>query len=119
MHEFSIAKGITELALAHSEGKPVTAVKVRVGPLRRIVPATLEAGFARATQGTAADGARLELEVSDDGFPCPVCERDWIPAAAGRRCAACGPGLLGVGRQLEVEWIEVEEPVTVPAWIRG
>lgn len=107
----------------------MTVVRVRVGALRQVVPASLRFNFEIVTRDTACDGARLELEVIAAQLSCARCGQEWDPAprpatesgqlvaAPTFRCPTCGTGDADVvaGQELEVESIDVEEePCTAP-----
>jgi hydrogenase nickel incorporation protein HypA/HybF len=110
VHEYSIAAGVVETALAHAEGRRVTEVKLRVGALRQVVPATLTLAFGLTARGTACEGARLEQEFVPCRLRCPSCEVEWTAREPDFRCRACGwPALVLSGDELRVESIEVEE----------
>jgi hydrogenase nickel incorporation protein HypA/HybF len=110
MHELSIAGSIVRIAEAHADGRPVTAIQVRVGALRQVVPSALEFAFELVARGTAAEGAALELEEVAVEVSCRTCgaasEVHGFPLA----CRACGGLNVDVvcGEELLVESLEVE-----------
>ena len=128
MHELSISQAILDTALRHAQGRRVSIVHVRVGSLRQVVPDSLSFYFEIVTRDTACDGARLDLEPVAALLRCDGCGREWDPAppplathgeipadglppVPSFRCAECGePGTVLAGAELEVEWIEVEDP---------
>jgi hydrogenase nickel incorporation protein HypA/HybF len=61
MHELGIAAEIVEVACARSGGARVRHVVVRVGRGSAVLPEALEMAFALAAEGTAAEGARIEI----------------------------------------------------------
>jgi hydrogenase nickel incorporation protein HypA/HybF len=74
MHELSVAAAIARIAARHAGGRRVTAVEVRVGHLRQVVPDSLTFAFELLAEGTVLEGAELRLE----------------PVAPAGRCRACG-----------------------------
>jgi len=110
VHELSIAQAIVDVALRHAGEDHVTAVAVRVGKLRQVVPSALEFSFELCAHGTAVDGATLELEVVPVGVRCRGCGARSEPEEFPLACAACGS--LGVevvqGEELEVQSLELE-----------
>ena len=110
MHELSISSAIVNTAERHAAGRKVTAVDVRVGSLRQVVPGSLVFYF----------------EIVAPLLRCPDCGREWDPAPpplatheplAGSglppvpafRCPDCiAPGEVIAGDELEVESIEVQ-----------
>ena len=112
MHEFAIASGVVDVAMAHCKGRRVTVVNLRVGALRQVVPDTLATAFVLAARGTPCEGARLEQELVRAVLGCPACSHDWMPQEPDFRCFACrGPAVVMAGRELEIESIEVEDHV--------
>ena len=63
MHELSLAGAVIDTVERHAAGRRVTAVYLRVGHLRQVVPASLEFYFEHVARGTVCDGARLEQEL--------------------------------------------------------
>ncbi len=138
VHELSLSSAIVDTALRHAEGRRVTAVNMRIGALRQVVPDSLVFYFEIVSRETVCEGARLEHELVGAMLRCPECERQWDPAPPPMathggpldvfpglptfRCPGCGSGGGEVlrGGEFEVESIEVEaseakeEPCTAP-----
>lgn len=115
MHELSVAEAIVDVAARHAAGRRVTKVEVRVGHLRQVVPDALEFAFTLVTQGTALDGAELEITHVPAAGRCRACGTDSVMEDFPLRCAACGGLEMDVhaGEELQVEALELdEEPVT-------
>jgi hydrogenase nickel incorporation protein HypA/HybF len=69
MHELSLLADLLrkiESVALREQVSAVTRVTVRVGALCHLSPAHLREHFARAAQGTIAEGARLDIEVLTD-----------------------------------------------------
>ncbi|MFN8544658.1 MAG: hydrogenase/urease maturation nickel metallochaperone HypA [Candidatus Binatia bacterium] len=68
MHEHSLLRAlmtqVEAAARAHGAAR-VRVVRVKLGPLAHLDPEHLRHHFAAAARGTAAEGARLEIEVTD------------------------------------------------------
>ena len=110
MHEYSVAMGLVEMALRHADGRRVTAVNLRVGALRQVVPDALAFAFELTARGTACEGARLEQELVACRLRCPSCAVEWTAAEPNFRCRACGwPAVVLNGNELQMESIEVAE----------
>lgn len=76
MHELSIAERLLPpvLATAREHGaERVTGLLVRAGRLQQIVPESLELCFRAVSEGTAAEGAKLRLEVTPIRGRCRRC----------------------------------------------
>lgn len=133
MHELSISSAVVETALKHAGGRKVTAVHLRVGRLRQVVPDSLAFYFEIVGRDTACEDARLELELVEALMGCDCCGQEWDPAPAAEpslhpglgsmpvlpqfRCPACeGTGARVLrGEELEVESIDVEDDTPVAA----
>jgi glutathione S-transferase len=61
MRELSVAQAIVDVVNRHSRGRTVVGVEIRVGRSREVVPETLDFAFSLLTEGTALDGAELQI----------------------------------------------------------
>ena len=111
MHELSLSRAIVETAVKHAGGRRVSAVSLRVGRLRQVVPDTLEFYFAFAARGTVCEGARLEQEIIAAALRCRACGHAWEITIPAFRCPRCSSADVRVatGEEFEVESIDVEE----------
>ncbi len=111
MHELSISSAIVDTVVRHAEGRPVTAVRVRLGRLRQVVPSSLAFYFELVSRETVCEGARLEQEVVPATLRCSSCAHAWEIDAPLFRCPRCESTdvIVTAGEELEVESIEVEE----------
>ncbi len=109
MHELSIAEAIVEMVSAKAGGRPVEAVRIRVGRLAGVVTESLEFCFALAATGTPLDGATLEIEQPPGAAHCRSCGQDWELADLILLCP-CGSADVEVtsGRELDVATVRVE-----------
>ncbi len=128
MHELSLSSAIHATVIRHADGRPVTSVQMKIGRLRQVVPDSLAFYFDIVSQGTAADGAKLEMELVPALLRCNVCDTEWDPAPPPAndeddllmppmfRCPACEAGGAEVvqGEEFEVESIIVDEPEAAP-----
>jgi hydrogenase nickel incorporation protein HypA/HybF len=111
MHELSIAGAIVAIAERHAAGRRVTAVEVRVGHLRQVVPDSLAFAFELVAEGTALEGAELVLHEVPAAGRCRVCATDGPLTAFPLQCAVCGGLDVEVtrGEELVVDSLELEE----------
>jgi hydrogenase nickel incorporation protein HypA/HybF len=111
MHELSVATAILNTALKHADDRPVSAVSLRVGAMRQVVPDSLRFYFEIVARDTACEGAALELVEITTELQCSDCERRWSPRIPAFRCPDCGSANVQVlaGEELDVEYIEVED----------
>jgi hydrogenase nickel incorporation protein HypA/HybF len=69
MHELSLLADLfrkIESVARREQASAVTRVTVRIGALCHLSPSHLREHFARAAQGTIAEGARLDIEALTD-----------------------------------------------------
>ena len=111
MHELAISSAVLESVLRHADGRRVSAVKLRVGHLRQVVPDSLEFYWGIVTRDGVCEGSVLEQEVIAARLECTACAREWEIELPVFRCPSCGGAKVQVvsGDELEVESIEVEE----------
>ena len=61
MHEVSLGEAILDAVERRAEGRKVVRVKVRVGTHHSASEPALDQGFALVSEGSVAEGARLEI----------------------------------------------------------
>ena len=112
MHELSVASAIIDTAARHAGGRRVTAVYVRAGQLRQVVPESLAFYFEHVARDTLCEGARLEQEVVDARLRCNPCDYEWAIEIPAFRCPTCGGSDVEIasGNEFEVESIEIGSP---------
>jgi hydrogenase nickel incorporation protein HypA/HybF len=111
MHELSIAEGVVDVAVRHARGRRVTAVELKVGHLRQVVPSALEFAFELVAQGTPVEGARLVLEQVPAKVACRACSAEGEVGDFPLACPDCGGLDVEVvgGEELLVDSLELEE----------
>jgi hydrogenase nickel incorporation protein HypA/HybF len=112
VHELSIAQNLIALvleSLPDPEGTArVESVAVRIGALSGVVPEALRSAFAPAAFGTAAQGARLDVERVEVVAWCEACRREVsLPGPQRLRCPFCAAPTPRVvhGRELELSTV--------------
>jgi hydrogenase nickel incorporation protein HypA/HybF len=73
VHEMAITQSVVDAVCEHAAGRRVHSVKVEVGALCAVVPDSMQFCFGLATEGTIADGARLDLDVRPGSAQCRAC----------------------------------------------
>ena len=117
MHEMSIVTSLLSLVqeeLSKRQLHQLRVVRVRHGMLANIVPEAMSFAFEALTQGTAFEGARLELEEEPLVLRC-ACGASFSPVQKQEvlfaPCPECG-AILGhaveKGRELYLQHIEAE-----------
>lgn len=129
MHELAISRAIVDTVIRHAEGRRVSAVELRLGALRQVVPSSLTFYFEITSRETVCEGAALELDLVRALMRCRECGREWDPepepllegdpaAMLPRfRCPACEAAGAEVvaGNELLVESIDVSDAVAEAA----
>jgi hydrogenase nickel incorporation protein HypA/HybF len=111
VHELSLATGIVETVIKHADGRPVTAVEMRIGTLRQVVPESLDFYFGICSRDTVCEGADMRQEIVRARLHCRSCGEEWQIDEPNFRCRSCGGTDVEViaGTEFEVESIEVTE----------
>jgi len=111
MHELALGTAIVDTVVAHADERKVTAVYMRIGRLRQVVPDSLLFYFEILSKDTVVEGARLELELIPARLRCAPCAREWEVDMPAFRCPTCsGADVTAVsGEEFEVESIDVSD----------
>lgn len=112
MHELSLSSAVVNTVVKHSEGRPVSLVRLDVGGMRQVVPDSLEFYFGLVAKDTVCEGARLEQNLIPVRLQCSSCGREWEPVDPVFRCTGC-PGAETVvlqGEEFEVDSIVISQP---------
>jgi len=107
----SLATAVVDVAVRHAAGRRVTAVELRVGGMRQVVPSSLSFYFAICGRDTLCEDARLEQVIVPTRLRCEKCESEWEPDLPFFFCASCASSDVKVvgGEEFEIESIIVEE----------
>ena len=103
MHELAIAESIVRIAQSHADGRRVTKVYLKAGPLAF--------GFELVAQETSVEGAELVLEEVPAAGKCRACGSESRLESFPLQCKACGSFDLEIvaGEELYVESLEIED----------
>jgi hydrogenase nickel incorporation protein HypA/HybF len=115
MHELSIASAVLNTAVKHAGDRRVEVVAMRVGGLRQVVAQSLRFYWEIVARDSVCEGARLELTEVRTRLCCGECAHEWEPSIPAFRCPRCASSQVTVvaGEELEVDYIEVEEPACI------
>ena len=104
MHELAIAEAVIRIASEHAAGRPVSAVFVKVGHLRQVVPSALEFAFELLAPGVA-----LELTEVPAAGRCRACGTESDLPVFPLTCGRCGGTDMEIvrGEELLVDALEV------------
>lgn len=113
MHELSITEHILEDCL--KEAKRLKASKIRVirlciGQLKGIVPDCIQIYLDMLSEGTPAEGARIEAEFLPVKVRCRECRREGQISPHHLECPHCGSLALELlsGREFYIKSMEVD-----------
>ena len=113
MHELSIAQALIDAAceaVGQSAGSRVTRVFVQVGALAGVVSEALQFSFGIAAEGTACEGAVLQIEFVPLSVHCPRCDTSkTLTDLYSRFCPDCGgvASTILTGRELDLVQVEI------------
>ena len=107
MHELSIANAVVEACAERAAGARVLRVRLEIGQLAAVLPDALRFSFDVCAQGTAVEGAELEIVEITGRAECNDCRRT-MALTSPFACCDCG-GLLRIiaGEELRVKDMEV------------
>ena len=111
MHELAIAQNV--IAIIGAEAKKsgftkVVSIKLAVGEVCGVVPQCLDELFPIASEGTVAEGAKLDCYGIPIAVRCSECSFEGRPERGA--CPRCGSESIKLisGREFFVDSIEVE-----------
>ena len=113
MHELAIAHSILDIAVAAAEkagARRIMKVNVVAGQLRGILPLQLTFWFGILAEGTLAQDACLNLEITPMRGRCRECAQNFIVEDYRHQCPQCGSRDIQSdgGTELRLSDIEVE-----------
>jgi hydrogenase nickel incorporation protein HypA/HybF len=110
MHEIGMCEGLVDLVRQHADGRRVAEVRVRVGARHAVVGEAFDQAFALAAEGSAAEGADLDLVITPVTVECGACGRRSESTDVLAVCPLCGGGDVDVhgGDELVLESVRFE-----------
>lgn len=118
MHELSLATALLEQVAqlaAEQHAVRVTSVHVVCGARLAVVPEFLQTAFEAVAEGTAAEGAALQVDEEPLLVRCRPCGARYEPEVDDYRCPSCGQAdvdfLAGSDLVLRAIVLEASEPV--------
>ncbi|MGH3612791.1 MAG: hydrogenase maturation nickel metallochaperone HypA [Pseudonocardia sp.] len=111
MHELSIAQAIAQKVRERAASRAVSAVAIRVGHFRQVVPDALEFSWTMITQGTPLEGCRLGIEQVPATVHCQNCDSTTVLDLPILLCGSCeGANVtLVTGEEFMVVSLELSE----------
>lgn len=110
MHELAITRNIVAIVGEAAAGRRVRRVMLDVGKLSGVMPDAIAFCFDAVAQGTALDGARLDIRQIDGRASCGDCGAEFAAETVFARCK-CGSRrvTLIAGEELDIKAMELEE----------
>jgi hydrogenase nickel incorporation protein HypA/HybF len=104
----AITQSVVDAVCEHAAGRRVHSVRLEVGALCAVVPDSMQFCFELATQGTVADGARLDVDLKAGVARCRTCDHEFELPDLILLCP-CGSADVEVmaGRDLRILSMEV------------
>ena len=108
MHELSITQSVVDTVTERTAGAQVAVVHLRIGKLSGVVPDAVRFCFDLIADGTALEGARLEIDEPAGRASCRGCGQDFGLSDLVLLCP-CGSADVSIsdGQQLAVTSVEV------------
>lgn len=110
MHELGIASNIVAIVADASKGRRVRRVTLEIGKLSGVMSAAVAFCFDAVAQGTAVEGAELEIREIDGLARCQSCGGEFAAETLFTPCACGSRRLVFVrGEELNVKSAEFME----------
>jgi hydrogenase nickel incorporation protein HypA/HybF len=107
MHELSLATAVVDACADRAAGARVLRVRVEVGQLAAVLPDALRFCFEICAQGTAVEGAQLEILETPGCAVCQGCGETIALSSPFGRCACGGILRIVAGDELRVKDMEI------------
>jgi hydrogenase nickel incorporation protein HypA/HybF len=111
MHEMSIAQNLIEIIeeeMGKHGAKSLRSVRLHIGQLSAVVPEALSFCFEVITEGTALQGARLDMEIIPLKGHCPECGAEFEIEDYAFVCPSCGSTRIETASGQELSIVELE-----------
>ncbi len=118
MHELSIAQSLIEVACdaaTENAAKRITKLRLRIGRMAGVVEEALRFSFDLAAEGTACEGAALDIEDVAVSVMCPACNgAKVLEDCYALMCPTCQTPTSQIltGQELELVSLEVADHAT-------
>lgn len=112
MHEIALSAQLADVVRRNARGHSVTDVRVRIGALRQVVPATLQYAWTFTVKGTDLEAATLSIEWVDAVIRCQRGHTRVVAADAylDLKCWECDADTHVIqGEEFTVIDIEIQE----------
>ncbi len=107
MHELSLATAVVDACAERAAGARVLRVRVEIGQLAAVLPESLRFCFGICAQGTAVEGAELEILQTPGRAVCDACGCAVALSSPFGRCGCGGVLRVVAGDELRVKDMEI------------
>ena len=107
MHELSLATAVVDACAERAEGARVLRVRVEIGQLAAVLPDALRFCFEICAEGTAVEGAELEILETPGRAVCELCDSMVALSSPFGRCQCGGILRIVAGDELRVKDMEI------------
>ncbi len=107
MHELSLATAVVEACAERAAGARVLRVRLEIGQLAAVLPDSLRFCFEACAQGTAVEGAALEIMETPGRAVCEACGGRVALASPFGRCDCGGILRIVAGDELRIKDMEI------------
>ncbi len=109
MHELGLTQSIVAIVAEQAAGRKVTRVTLEIGKLSAVMPDAIRFCFDVVAQGSALEGAVLDIIEIPARARCKDCGTEVTLATAAHRCS-CGSQRLEMvaGEELNIKSMELE-----------
>ncbi len=113
MHEMALAESILQIVETHARNagaEKVTVVRLEIGALSHVEIPALRFGLEAVTQGSMAEGCKIEIDHVPGTAWCHDCMKTIGITRLGDPCPTCGGYKLQVngGEEMRVKDMEVD-----------
>ena len=110
MHELGISRNIVAIVGEAAKGRRVSRVTLEIGKLSGVMREAIAFSFDLVAQGTAAEGAELDIREIEGRARCLQCAAEFAVQDFLAACA-CGSRRLAhlAGEELNVKSIDLED----------
>ncbi len=111
MHELGITQNIVAIVAEYAKNSTVKRLTLEVGQLSAIMPEAIRFCFDICSQGTALEGATLEIIETPGLGKCRQCGAKTSLKEPFGLCKSCGGTKLDIiqGQELNIKEMEIEE----------
>jgi hydrogenase nickel incorporation protein HypA/HybF len=108
MHELGITQEILDIVAEQCRGAKVRRVVLEIGKLSAVLPDAVRFCFDLCSEGTAAEGAELEIIETPGRARCRACGAEVLLEKPFGRCGCGGSDLEWLaGEELKIKALEV------------